>query len=146
MELNIVILESKPAAAIRDTCSFAELGAKFGEIYSEIEKYLKNISSPPAGPPYGKYYSFSPERIELEAGIPVSGELSGEGRIKPVSTYGGKAAMTVFTGHYDKLNDAWGEFAKLVDSKGFELAGPCFEVYITDPELEPDSSKWITEL
>ncbi len=146
MEIKIVTLEPKPAVAIRDTCTFAELGNKFGEIYTEIGTYLKKISLHPDGAPYGLYHSFSPEKVDLEAGIPVSGDIAGEGRIKPVSTYGGKAAMTTFTGHYDKLHEAWGEFAKLVDSKGYELAGPCFEVYITDPEMEPDSSKWVTEL
>lgn len=145
MEVKIVNVAPKQALAIRDNCSFAELGNKFAEIYSEIGTYLKENSIQPAGAPFGTYHEFSPEKIDLEAGIPVTGNPQSEGRIYPMNTFGGKAAMTTFTGHYDGLNKAWGEFAKMVDAEGHKLNGPCYEVYITDPGEEPDSSKWITE-
>ena len=146
MDVKIVEVEAKKAVAIRLTCTFEELGDKFMEIYCEIGDYLKKNSAKPSGPPFGIYHAFSPEKIDLEAGISVDAELAGEGRIYPMKTYSGKAAMTTFTGPYEQLNKAWGEFAKLVDDQGHKLAGPCFEVYITDPEVEHDSSKWITEL
>ncbi|NOS86822.1 MAG: GyrI-like domain-containing protein [Ignavibacteria bacterium] len=146
MEYKIVTLESHSALAIRDTCTFAELGDKFGEIYSEIGAYLKANSLKAAGYPFGIYHSFSPEKVDLEAGIPVEGNSSGSGRIYTMQSYSGKAANTTFTGPYEKLSEAWVEFARLVDADNHKLAGPCFEVYVTDPEDEPDSSKWITEL
>lgn len=146
MEVRIVQLNSQPALSISVTCTFAELGNKFGEIYSEIGAYIKSNSIKAAGYPFGIYHSFSPEKIELEAGIPVEAGAAGEGRIKTMQTYGGKAANGTFTGHYDKLKEAWQLFAKLVDDEKHELNGPCFEMYVTDPEEEPDSSKWITEL
>jgi effector-binding domain-containing protein len=96
--------------------------------------------------PFGIYHSYSPDKVELEAGIPVDGNPAAEGRIKVMNTYSGKAAMTTHIGHYDKLKVAWGEFANVVDSHNYKLAGPCFEVYVTDPGEESDSSKWITEL
>jgi effector-binding domain-containing protein len=146
MDIKIIEVEPKPALAITDTCTFAELGNKFGEIYGEIGSYMKDNSIQMAGAPFGIYHAVSPEKVELEAGIPVSGNPTDGGRIHVMSTYGGRAAMTTFTGHYDGLKNAWGEFAKAVDAKGYQLNGPCFEVYITDPGEEPDSSKWITEL
>ncbi|HWA07044.1 MAG TPA: GyrI-like domain-containing protein [Ignavibacteria bacterium] len=146
MEYKIVTLESQTALAIRDTCTFAELGAKFGEIYSEIGAYLKANSIKPAGYPFGIYHSVSDEKVDLEAGIPVTGEPAGSGRIYTMQTYFGKAANTAFVGPYEQLSKAWKDFAELVDADNHKLAGPCFEVYVTDPEEEPDSSKWITEL
>lgn len=145
MEVKIVELEPKRALAIRETFEASKLGDKFGEIYSEIGAYMQANNIQFAGAPFGIYHAFSPESIDLEAGMPVSDSPEGEGRIHFMNTYGGKAAMTVFMGHYDKLKEAWREFAKLVDAE-YKLAGPCFEVYITDPGEEPDSSKWITEL
>lgn len=145
MEFEIVNLEPKTALSIRDTCTFEELPQKFGELYGEIADYAKNNSITFAGYPYGVYHSFSPEKIDLEAGIPAAGELAGAGRIVSTRTYSGKAAKAVHIGPYEKLNEAWGVFAKEVD-KEYKPAGPCFEVYVTDPGEEPDSSKWITEL
>jgi effector-binding domain-containing protein len=146
MDIKEVELDSQPALAIKDVCTPEKLGDKFGEVYGEIDAYLKKNSIQSAGGPFGIYHSFSPEKVDLEAGIPVDGESQGEGRIYRMYTYCGKAVMTVFTGHYDGLKQAWGEFAKAVDAKGYQLNGPCFEVYITDPAEEPDSSKWVTEL
>lgn len=146
MDIKEVVLESKKTLSIRETCSFAELGDKFGEIYSEIGKFRKENALKSAGFPFGIYHSFSPEKIDLEAGIPIEGGTEPEGRINISETYAGKAVMTAFAGPYDKLADAWKRFAEVVDDAGYKLAGPCFEVYITDPEEEPDSSKWITEL
>ena len=146
MEIKIVQVESRPALAIRTKCSFAELSGKFDEIYSEIGIYFKKNNLKVIWGPFGIYHSVSPEEIDLEAGFPVEGDPKGNGRIYALNTYSGKAVMTTFTGPYEKLKEAWGVFAKLVDAEGHKLAGPCFEVYITDPEEEPDSSKWITEL
>lgn len=146
MEFEIVNLEPKTALSIRDTCSFAELPQKFGEIYGEISDYAKNNSIAFTGYPYGVYHSVSPEKIDLEAGIPAAGAPAGTGKIISTKTYSGKAAKAVHTGPYENLKAAWGEFAKAVDSKDYKKAGPCFEVYVTDPQEEPDSSKWITEL
>ena len=146
MEIKIVELKSKQALAIRDYCPFASLVDKFGEIYGEIGAYIKKNTIQTSGVPFGIYHSYSPEKVDLEAGIPVSGNPAGEGRIHILNTYGGKAVMTIHSGSYDNLKAAWSEFAKLVDEQKYELAGPCFEVYVNDPADEPDSSKWITEL
>ncbi len=146
MEIKIVNVTPQDALAIKDNCTQAELGSKFGELYGEIGKYAADHSIKMNGYPFGIYRAFSAENVELEAGFPVEGAPKGEGRIYLMQTYAGKAAMTTFTGPYEKLNEAWGKFAKLVDDAGHKLAGSCFEVYITDPEVENDSSKWITEL
>lgn len=100
MKYKIVELESHNALAIRDTCTFAELGAKFDEIYSEIGAYIKANSFKASGYPFGIYHSFSPEKVDLEAGIPVGGNPAGNGRIYAMQTYSGKAANTTFTGPY----------------------------------------------
>ena len=146
MEFKIVELKPLQALAIRDVCAARELGNKFGEIYGEIEAFMKKHSVQSAGAPFGIYHAHSPEKFDLEAGIPVKGITAGEGRIHSMYTYGGKAAMTVYRGSNDNLKAAWGEFAKLVDAQNYELNGPCFEVYLTDPADESDSSKWVTEL
>jgi effector-binding domain-containing protein len=146
MDLTIVTLEPRPALAIRETFPARELGDKFGEIYREIGVYMKANSVNMTGPPFGIYHSYSADSVDLEAGYPADSIPPEGSRIHSISTYGGKAAMTEFRGHYDGLSAAWKEFAELVDNAGYKLAGPCFEVYITDPFKEPDTHKWITEL
>lgn len=146
MEVKIVNVEPIPSIAIRDNCSFAQLGDKIEEIYDEIYGHLKQNKIEFGSGPFSVYHSFSPESIDLEAGVPVKGSVEKHGRMYPMQTYSGKAAMTVYTGHYDGLNKYWSEFAKAVDAENHELNGPCFEVYTIGPDTEPDNSKWITHL
>lgn len=146
MDIKEVVLENKWALTIRDTCTFAELSDRFRDNFTEIVVFMKKNSIKPAGHFYGLYHSFSDEKVDFDAGISVEGNIQPEGRINMSETHGGKAVMTVFAGHYDDLNKAWKKFADVVDAAGYKLAGPCFEVYITGPAEEPDSTKWITEL
>jgi len=146
MDIKEVTLETKWALTIRDTCTFAELGDKIRDSFGEIEAFRRKNSIKPAGNFYAMYHSFTIEKVDFQAGVPVEGNIQPEGRINMSETYGGKAVMTVFTGHYDALTEAWKKFADVVDAAGYKLAGPCFEVYVTGPAEEPDSTKWITEL
>lgn len=146
MEVKIINVEPISSLSIRDNCSLAQLGDKIEEIYDEIYTHLKKNNIEYGCCPFSIYHSYSPESIDMEAGVPVMDSVEKHGRMQPMQTYSGKAAMTVYTGHYDGLNKYWGEFAKAVDAENHELNGPCFEVYMVGPDTEPDSSKWITHL
>ncbi len=146
MDFKEVEVSSKTALAVRQKFPANQLGDKFGEFYGKIEKYMEENNSLPTGPPFGIYHSFSAKSVELEAGYPSDLAPPDNSEIHQMKTYGGKAVMTVFKGHYDGLKNAWKEFADTFDNAGYKYTAPCFEVYITDPSKETDPGKWITEL
>jgi len=49
-----------------------------------------------------------------------------------------KVATTCHMGRYDKLRDAYDALEKWVHDHGFERNGLHWEVYLTDPEVQPD--------
>ena len=55
-------------------------------------------------------------------------------------------ATTVHMGPYDRLPDAHDALHVWLRENARDSAGPQWEVYWTDPGLEPDPSKWKTEL
>ncbi len=57
-----------------------------------------------------------------------------------------EAAVTLHTGPYEKLPDAYSALTEWIKENGKHEAGPPWEVYVTDPGGEPDSSKWQTEV
>jgi len=145
-EINISNVESQIAISIRDNCTAEELGKKFGEIYGEIGLYIKSQDLKFASHLFGIYHSFSPQNVDVEAGVPVSGRPEPEGRMRIMKTYGGKAVYLKYYGPYDKLSEGWNDMLNYVNENKLVASAPCFEVYITDPGSEPDSSKWLTEL
>ncbi len=146
MEYTIVNLEPKQAISIKATTTQAGLGEKFMELLPELHGILKKQSLQMSGAPFGMYHSFSPEKVDMEAGIPVTGNPQPEGRMNVIQTYGGKAVKTDFYGHYDNLKEGWDGIMAYVKENNLQGNGAPFEIYVTDPGSEPDSSKWLTEI
>jgi hypothetical protein len=67
------------AITIRDHCPASELSKKYDEIYSEFGGIMKKQSLAFASHPFGIYHTFSPEDVDVEAGIPVTGSPKAEG-------------------------------------------------------------------
>ncbi|KKP85530.1 MAG: Transcriptional regulator, effector-binding domain/component, partial [candidate division CPR3 bacterium GW2011_GWE2_35_7] len=59
-------------------------------------------------------------------------------------SYAGKAVYVEYKGAYDKTYTAYMDLEAYVKEYNLTEAGGPWEVYITDPGTEPDTSKWIT--
>jgi effector-binding domain-containing protein len=57
-----------------------------------------------------------------------------------------RIARTVYTGPYQGLGQAWGEFERWIKAEGHTSAPDLWEWYVTGPESSPDPSAWRTEL
>jgi len=146
MEISIVNLESKQAVAIRDSCTPEKLPDKFREIYGELSPVIKKQELKTHNGPFGIYHSFTPESVDVEAGIVVSGEPKAEGRMKIIQTYSGKAVCLKFYGPYSKLADGWNELSAYLKSHNLQNTAPCYELYVDDPMETEDHSKLLTEI
>lgn len=147
MEIDIITVEARKALAIRGNVTSTGLSKFYNDAYKEINTIMKSQNlgySEPA--PFGIYYKFTPEDVEVEAGVCVTGEPKAESNARVMQTYSGKALRGKFFGHYDGLKEAWKEFDAYAVKNNYVSTKPCFEVYITIPDLEPDSSKWLTEI
>lgn len=145
-EVEIRRLKAQRAAAIRAKTTIANLGHTLGELFPEVTSAVESQGARPAGSPYARYYHYGEDGIDLEAGIAVSGEFRPTGRVAPVELPSGDAAVTVHTGHYDKLPDAYVALTEWMKNNDRSEAGAPWEVYVTDPGEAPDSAKWETEV
>lgn len=95
-------------------------------------------------------------QLEIEAGVPVEQPMSGDDRVLASTLPGGRYATLTHTGHPDELVSAtaalldWGAKQGLSwdrsDESDGEHWGSRLEFYLTDPDAEPDMTKWETEL
>jgi effector-binding domain-containing protein len=145
-QVEIRKIPEQHVMSIRTQCHVAELGAILSEILPEVWRYIRNNGGTPAGPPFTRYHGFSEDRVDIEGGLPVASPLPGEGRIIAGVLPGGSVATTVHMGPYDRLPHAHDALHEWIEANKKVSAGSQWEVYWTDPGLEPNPEKWKTEL
>jgi effector-binding domain-containing protein len=139
-------LKPQPTAAIRVTIEPARMGEAFDEVFPETLAYLERVGASPAGPPFARFFDYTEDEADFEAGFPVSEPVQGEGRIAASELPGGLAAVTTHVGPYEGLQDTHAAIGEWVLANGHDPSGPVWEVYVTNPREEPDPSKRRTEV
>jgi effector-binding domain-containing protein len=108
----------------------------------------------PAGAPFGRYYEFGEDSVDVEIGIPVSAPLpdlpalagSPAGEIGNGELPGGRVAFTVHRGSYDGLTDTWGHLREWIEEQGHAVGDGPWESYVDDPGDMSDIDNVRTEI
>jgi effector-binding domain-containing protein len=146
----------QPYVAVRAHVSMAELGelgVRFGEVFS----WLGARGVPPAGAPFFRYRVIDMERdLEVDVGVPVATALAGDQSITADVLPAGQYATLTHTGHPSELLAATKTLLDWAAGQGLEFDmspgengeqwGSRLEIYLTDPDQEPDMSTWVTQL
>lgn len=156
LDAHLVDLTPQPAAAVRISESMADLdlAALFDLHLPNIADRLADLGAAPAGPPYGRYHEFGPERADVEIGIPTAAPVSAlrplaecePGEMGSSELPGGQAAVTVHLGPYDSLSQAYERLEGWIRGQGREPGPGPWESYIDDPAEVEDPSQLRTEL
>lgn len=145
-EIETRTLAEQDTAVEYATLPVAEIGPWLERAFTEVAAYLTRKGAGPVGMPFARYHPTSDNRFEVEAGFPSSTPTGGEGDVEPSELPGGTAAMTVHVGPYDAVQPAYEALRAWVREQGGEPAGDAWEVYISDPSLNPDPATWRTEV
>ena len=129
-------------AVIRTSTPVEKLSEVMGSCYGEIMQYLGPKGIQPVGPPFAVYHNMDMSNLDVEIGFPLAVEVEGNGRVNPGRIAGGKAAVTVHTGPYDKIGETYERLTAYVKEQGMETAGCCYEFYLNDPtDTAPEELK-----
>jgi effector-binding domain-containing protein len=143
---KLIDITEQHTATVRVTCKPDEISRTLAGILPEVMRYLGESGATVAGPPFSRYHSVEGGQIDLEAGLPVTQPIKGSGRIKASMLPGGRAATGDHIGEYHRLGETHGLLAPWLASKGEAAQGGPWEVYWTDPGVEPDPRKWRTQI
>ncbi|MDQ3048015.1 MAG: heme-binding protein [Bacteroidota bacterium] len=119
-----------------------DLGGGFGKIVEYIGKNKLEMT----GSVFAIYHSYSPEKIDMECGIPVNKTAKDEGEVKTTEMKGGNAVVAHYYGDYAGTYDAHMAIDKWLKDNKKSATGAPWEVYITDPMVEKDTAKWLTDI
>ena len=143
---QILQTKAEPAAVIHLTIARSEMMKTFGPAVVELMAELKKQNVQPIGAIFAHHLKMSPERFDFELGIQVAAPVKAAGRVKPSELPAAKVARTIYSGPYEGLPSAWGEFTKWLEANGHDQGSTLWEVYSAGPQSSPDPATWRTEL
>ncbi|MBN2172874.1 MAG: GyrI-like domain-containing protein [Bacteroidales bacterium] len=146
---EVVITETEPmfALAIRSECKAEEISNVMGAAYGKIMEYAGKNGAQIAGAPMSIWYSWEGDKMVFDNVIPVDKKIKGSNDIKSITTYKGKVVKVTHTGDYESTQYSWGILENYIKENDLlEMNGDPWESYLTDPQSQPDPTKWVTEL
>lgn len=141
-----ITVESFPYLAITDSITVDQISSTLGAMYGKIQEYLKSQQIEMAGAPFAIYHTWDYKTTKMTGGIPVAEEVKGSDEIQSGMSYAGPALKVVHMGSYEGTGNAHEAIDVYMQANGKEMVGAPWEVYVTDPMTEMDTSKWVTEI
>jgi effector-binding domain-containing protein len=142
--------------AIRTQATMQTLDTVIPQGIGEVFAWLGKQGVAPAGAPFVRYLVIDMEALlEIEVGVPVANTLSGDGRILADRLPAGRYASLIYTGIDNGIQAnwallKWGAEQGLVwdtwAAQNGDGWGARFESFLTNPDEEPDRTKWETEV
>ena len=143
---EILQTKAEAAAVIHITTPRSEMVKVFGPAVAELMAALAEQGVEPVGAVFAHHLKMSPDFFDFELGVKVLAPVTVAGRVQPGQLPAALVARTIYSGPYEGLSSAWGEFSDWIKLNGHEAAGNLWEVYSVGPHNTPDPSGWRTEL
>lgn len=136
--------------SIKDSIAIDKIGVKMGESMMALVDFLQANDLEMTGAPICFYHVWNEEQgyTVMECALPIAADnkvnIKGNVSIKtfPMTS----AAKAVHNGAYEDLAQYHYAIDEWINTNQRQITGAPFEVYLTDPQSEPDTSKWITEV
>jgi hypothetical protein len=155
---RVVDLGAQPYVFVRDTVAMTGI-PRIADRLPEVVMELAAQGVGVGGAPFFRYRLIDmPDRLEMEAGVPVDSTegLRLVGDLRAGLLPAGRYAARRHHGHPDGLAAATADLLAWAEREGLrwdseptpdgERWGCRLERYLTDPRIQPDMSRWETEL
>jgi effector-binding domain-containing protein len=135
--MEIRTVQEQAMVAVRTTTPVEKLSEVMGACYGDVIQYLGSQNAQPAGPPFAIYYNMDMSNLDVAIGFPVATALEGSGRAQAGTIPGGKAAVEMHIGAYDKIGEAYERLSAFVKENNLEIDTCTYEFYLNDPGETP---------
>ena len=114
-----------------------------GSLWGELEGYLGRLQVRPAGECFSLYHDEEHKERDwdIEVCEPISGTVKSIEHVKVYTLPAVEAmACTVHTGGFVTIGEAYDAILKWVDENGYQVTGPCREIYLQPPKRPGDQN------
>lgn len=155
-EPRIIERGAQPYLAIRKIVEIP-FGTVASKTLADLKSRMRKRGIESVDAPFFRYNIIDmPSALEIDFGAPTAAEESGDDALVSGVLPAGRYASLTHTGPYSGLMKANGALLDWIAAAGLKLdmhgspAGDVFgcrlEIYPTDPKVEKDRSRWVTEL
>ena len=133
----------------------AEIGATLPPLLPEVFGWLAANGIAPAGPPFFRYTDMSGSALSVDVGVPVGSQVAasvaGGGPVRPGTLPAGRYLSLTYLGDFSGVHQANVDLHQWAQEQGLafqrlDAGGAHVEFYVTDPQTQPDQSKWVTQV
>jgi effector-binding domain-containing protein len=140
-EATVKKTEPMTVAFIAMKGPFSLINESFGKLFA----FVAEKGFLPAGPPSGVYFNspeqVSKEELQWELRAPIAGICDSSGpderglgfRCLEETT----VASTIHRGPFSNIGDTYNKLTSWIANNGYQIIGPCEEVYLTEPGNTP---------
>jgi effector-binding domain-containing protein len=122
------------------------ISAQMAKMFTELETMLKKAKVEVTGYPFALYPAYTEESMDMICAMPVAADAKLPAKYKVETLEGGSTIKGIYKGDYNNLMALHMELDQYLQYKKLTMNGAPLEVYVTDPMLEKDTTKWMTEI
>jgi effector-binding domain-containing protein len=132
--------------AVHDSGDVKNIGTKLGYCYGQIMEVMGKENLKQSGPVFAIYFSESATNFDFDAAIPVSGKMTDMNNVKAKVMSETKAVVVHYYGPYEGTPAGHEMASKYIMENKLDMTGLVWEEYVTDPGVEKDQAKWLTNI
>lgn len=144
-DIETIDLPETSYLLVSDDVKPEDIGMYYAENFGLIMEYMGEKGVEMNGHPSGFYYVWTDTLAKMSAAIPVASEIEGTDEIEFRTIEACQALRIAHYGAYDAVGPAHYAMEAYAAENGLTI-DMAIEEYVTDPEAEPDTSKWLTNI
>jgi len=139
-QVELKKLEQQPVLAIHRDVPVAQIPEVMQQAIPAVFAYAASHGGVPKLV-YARYYDVRPEKASMDIGMILDGAIAGEGEVEAKNLPAGDAACVLYVGPYEAMEPAYRAIEDWMKANRREPAGGAWELYLSDPQSEPDPSE-----
>jgi effector-binding domain-containing protein len=143
--ISVQVLGEHLTAVVRAELAPDALADWLADAFHAVHQHLDQVGILACGPPFARLTLLG-DVVAVEAGLPVTEEVPGDGHVEPSILAGCCAAVTTHWGPREHLSQAYEAVRIWLARQECVPAGPHWEVYYLDSGAEPDPRRWHIEV
>lgn len=145
-EFSLLERSPQPTAIVRSTIAVSEIPEFLGRAYQAVMRVLAIQGITPMGEPFAYYRGAPTTTVDIEAGFPVAVPCAPGGDVLQGELPGGTIATATHVGPYETMVNTYERLTNWITAQGVVPGEAMWETYLTDPQQEPDPTKWRTQI
>ena len=145
-EITMTEHREQTTAVVRERVPVNDLPQFFGRALTQAMAAAQAQGHHPTGPPFSLYHGMPTDAVDVEAGFPVDGPIADVDGVTASSLPAGRVVEATHVGPYDTLPQTYEAVVAFMKEQGLTPSSDMWEVYLSDPEQEPDPATWRTQI